>query len=326
MANCSGVQPGGKEALECLERNIGRLSAACKTAVGAVAPKPAAPAAAASPAPAPTPPRAAAPNAAPAATAPAATAAPAAIDSKSQDEQLASVRQACTMNDFMSNCSWIQPSSPEVLLCLKANAAKLSPGCQTAVQELPPAPAGTATAATPPAAPATHPAAARPAPAKLPQTAARPATLPPPPPAAAPTAPRQPTPEEVGAIRAACQSDFMSHCRGVQPGGPEAMQCLERNAAQLSPPCRGAVAALARGPGPGAAAAAAPPPPLPPALFPMPPLPLRVELEILRVCGADQRVLCGGVPPGGGRVIACLAQNAPSLSPPCRAVMVEAHH
>jgi len=55
MAKCSGVTPGGKEALQCLQRNVGGLSAACKTAVSVTLPKPAtasAPAAAPWPAPA----------------------------------------------------------------------------------------------------------------------------------------------------------------------------------------------------------------------------------------------------------------------------------
>src|SRR6516225_8183444 len=30
IAHCSGVEPGGKEALECLMRNDAKLSAACK--------------------------------------------------------------------------------------------------------------------------------------------------------------------------------------------------------------------------------------------------------------------------------------------------------
>src|SRR5690242_21694367 len=54
MSKCSGVTPGGKEALECLQKNVGGLSAACKTAVSATLPKPAtASAPAASPWPAP---------------------------------------------------------------------------------------------------------------------------------------------------------------------------------------------------------------------------------------------------------------------------------
>jgi hypothetical protein len=77
MANCSGVTPGGRDALECLKRNLGKLSGSCKSAVSAVTP--AAPAAAAPPAakPAATAPAATETEAPPAATEPATPAAPA---------------------------------------------------------------------------------------------------------------------------------------------------------------------------------------------------------------------------------------------------------
>jgi hypothetical protein len=145
-------------------------------------------------------------------------------------------------------------------------------------------------------------------------------------PAPAAAAPRQPTPEQLNAIRSTCRSDFMSHCSGVQPGGAEAMQCLERNSAQLSAPCKGAVAAIAAG-GPATAATAATGNAAAPAaapLVPMPQLRLAQELAILRTCGADQRTLCAGIAPGGGRIVACLAQNASSLSPQCYGALAEA--
>jgi hypothetical protein len=48
----------------------------------------------------------------------------------------------------------------------------------------------------------------------------------------------------------------------------------------------------------------------------------REELFVLRsACGADVRSICGGVPPGGGRIVRCLADNAGSLSPACREVL-----
>jgi len=48
----------------------------------------------------------------------------------------------------------------------------------------------------------------------------------------------------------------------------------------------------------------------------------REELFVLRsACGADVRALCGGVAPGGGRIIQCLAVRAESLSPQCRGVL-----
>jgi hypothetical protein len=318
MSNCSGVQPGGKDAIECLERNVGRLSPACKAAVNAVTPKPATPAASAPAAPS-APPAAAAARPEPVPAAPAAPAAQAV----SQQEQIRAIQESCTLSDFTAHCSWIKPDSPEVLLCLQANVAQLSPNCQTAVRGLPAgrAPAAAAIAPAPPPAPAPRPASAPPT--RVPQPAARPL---PRAPAPAPAAAHQPTPEQLNAIRSACRSDFMSHCAGVQPGGAEAMQCLQRNVAQLSPSCKSAVAAI-NGGAPAAsqpAAATATAAPAGPAPFVPRRLRLIEELAILRSCGADQRTFCAGVPPGGGRVVECLAKNAPSLSPQCAGALASA--
>src|SRR6202035_2226766 len=148
MADCSGVQPGGKEAFECLLRNDAKLSPSCQAAVNAAAPKAAEPAAAAAPA-----------SAVPAQseTAPPATKverAPPGIQvapTEAQNDQLKSVQQACTLNDFVAHCSWIAPGNPEILLCLKGNAADLSPNCQAAVQALPAAPAPAAATPAEPA-------------------------------------------------------------------------------------------------------------------------------------------------------------------------------
>src|SRR5215472_10134779 len=72
MSNCSGVRPGGADALRCLKDHMAQLSPGCHTAVSAVVPA------------APPTPKVAEPSAAPAAApaappapAPAATAAPA---------------------------------------------------------------------------------------------------------------------------------------------------------------------------------------------------------------------------------------------------------
>src|SRR5215831_15089094 len=67
----------------------------------------------------------------------------------------------------------------------------------------------------------------------------------------------QPTAEQQSAIRNNCRSDFMSNCSGVTPGGAEALQCLQRNVAKLSPGCQGAVNALAAPSTPQAQPAAA---------------------------------------------------------------------
>ena len=60
--------------------------------------------------------------------------------------------------------------------------------------------------------------------------------------------------------------------------------------------------------------------------FTMRPLRPREELAILRMCVEEARGLCGGVLPGGGRIISCLARNASQLSPQCRAAMAEARN
>jgi hypothetical protein len=311
IAHCSGVQPGGREALQCLERNAARLSADCGSAVSAVLPK-----AETTPETSPETPTAETDPQTP----PPETPQPAA-GQPSQQDQLTAVQEACTLKDFMSHCSWIAPGNPELLLCLRANAAGLSPACQNVVRATPAAATPSAVAAPPVTAqPITAPPAAAAAP--------RPAPAAP----RAATAPQRPSAKQLSAIRAACRSDFIAHCSGVQPGGRDALMCLERNQAEISQSCQGALAAIGgSAPSPGAATpgvssadpaspeAATPPAETEPFLIPR--LPLRAEIAILRVCAASHRSLCGDVPPGGGRIIACLARNAPRLLPECRAAL-----
>jgi hypothetical protein len=196
----------------------------------------------------------------------------------------------------------------------------------------------------------------------------------------APTAAQQPTQAQRDAVRAACRSDFMANCAGVQPGGKEALECLVRNEPKLSSSCRSAVNAIAT-PASGAAApaptAATPPKPsdasapaqpaaaAPPAtktptaassrkstagtratttpaatsaaaggsasapspapavapLGPIRPMLPRRALMILAQCRPEQQRLCAGVPPGGGKILSCLAANAQQLSPTCYAAL-----
>jgi hypothetical protein len=86
ISHCAGVQPGGLEALECLQRNAQRLSATCSSAVGAVAPTSTPPQTVERPQPHPS-----------LSQPPQATAA----------DQLGTMRQSCTLDDFLSHCSWI---------------------------------------------------------------------------------------------------------------------------------------------------------------------------------------------------------------------------
>lgn len=235
-------------------------------------------------------------------------------------EQQNAIRSNCR-SDFMSNCSGVQPGGAEALQCLQRNVAKLSPGCQSAVNALNPRPPQ---AATTPAPAAVAPAAPSAAPAPQPATAATtpstasPSTAPrqqPPQRQAAPAAAGRPTAQQQAAIRQSCQSDFLARCSGVQPGGAEALQCLQRNSAQLSPQCRSAVAAIGGGPAAAKpAAAAAPATAAAPAAMPT----ADQQSAIKMACRRDFMANCRGVPQGGPEALACLQRNAAKLSPDCR--------
>jgi hypothetical protein len=132
------------------------------------------------------------------------------------------------------------------------------------------------------------------------------------------------------AIRANCRSDFMSHCSGVTPGGQDALICLQKNVAGLSPACRNAVSATMPPPAATKAATTTPPatmkPPAvasaPPAAVAPPPQPPKARLAnavvMLRACKRDLLRDCRGVEPGGGRELACLAAHQSSLSFRCK--------
>jgi hypothetical protein len=255
-----------------------------------------------------------------------------ALAQQPSSEQIAAIRQSCR-SDFMSHCAGVQPGGRDALQCLKRNAGSVSAPCKSALDAVGPKPAterAEPAAAPPPPGPA----------ANTPEPAGADPAAPPPEPSAEPGPPSAPMPNEaagpgspqVGAVRAACRSDFGVHCPGVRPGGAAALRCLQVNAAALSPRCRRAVEAMGEGgaPPPGAAAPEAPEAPAaaPPAadapLGPIPPMRPREALEILSFCGPERAALCGDVPPGGGRIIACLAENAPRLSPVCYGAIARA--
>jgi hypothetical protein len=178
----------------------------------------------------------------------------------SQD-QIAAIRASCR-SDFMANCSGVTPGGKDALECLKRNLAKLSGSCKTAVSAITPAPAPPATAGVAPPAPSPSAAVTPPA-----SSSVKPAAAP------------KPAPHTTAKL------------------------------APSAPP--------AAAPGPSTATAAPPPTGAPegPNVMVLPP---REALRIVRICAADQQALCAGVPPGGGRIIACLMRNQPALSPLCK--------
>jgi hypothetical protein len=256
------------------------------------------------------------------------------------EAQREAIRSACR-SDYIAHCSSVPPGGAESLQCLQKNMSSLSAACKTAVNAVqPPAAAPTRTDV-----PAAAPKAETPAvePAKPPETAAPAAPAPTPAPAApaattaapkavpatpkavpatpkAATAAKKPSDAQIAAIRSACRSDYPKVCAGVPTGGAPALQCLQKNKANVSSPCQQALDAAA-----GGATTAAPvatTPAAPASALTLRPMRPREELFVLRsACGGDVRSLCGGVAPGGGRIVQCLAANAGSLSPACKDVL-----
>lgn len=233
-ANCSEVPTGGSAALQCLEQNLAKLSAACQQAVKAAMPaaqpqqnatapaKNKTPSAAeAAPATAePSPSAQSQPAPAPAKGATAAAPAKGASAGGPSSAQAAAIKTACSA-DFPVHCPGVKPGGSTALQCLKANAASLSQPCQQAVLA---AGGGGASAST-----ATSKRAAAKAPATgQPKPVAAPAISVP---------PRQ----ALFALRTACAGDVQSYCSSVPLGGGRALACLGAHSASLSPACKAAL-------------------------------------------------------------------------------------
>ncbi|MFD1728822.1 cysteine rich repeat-containing protein [Rhizobium viscosum] len=199
IAQCSGVQPGGMEALNCLQQHDSTLSPACRKAVSAITAKPKS--------------TSAEPTQTAPATTGATTPAPAAgaqAAAQPTDAQRNAVKSACR-SDFMAQCSGVTPGGAAALSCLQQHSARLSAPCQQAVAAIgaaggaagaPAAGAGAATAAAPPAA--------------MPVFSPR---------------------EEMMIVRESCGPDFRAFCRMVPVGGGRVISCLRDNLQRVSPAC-----------------------------------------------------------------------------------------
>jgi len=117
---CAGVPTGGAAALECLEKNKAKLSAACGKAVAAAGGGAAPAAAGAAPASA---------NAAPAEAAPAAEAAPLRLRPMLPREVLFVARSACGA-DVRALCAGVPVGGGRIVECLASQPAALSPACR----------------------------------------------------------------------------------------------------------------------------------------------------------------------------------------------------
>jgi hypothetical protein len=225
QAHCASATPGGAEALQCLNKNMSSLSAACQSAVRAIEPTAAPKTEAAPAAPKAESAPAAVEPAKPAGTTEAAKAETpkAAAAKQPSSAQVLAIKTACR-SDYPKVCAGVPPGGAPALECLETNKAKVSSACAKAVS------AATGGGGVPAAA----------APAGAANAAAAPA--------AAPTVimlrPLRPR-EELLIVRSACGGDVRTLCAGVAPGGSRIAQCLATNAASLSPACRDVLAPFA---------------------------------------------------------------------------------
>ena len=112
---CAGVPTGGAPALECLEKNKAKVSAACGRALAVAGGGTAAPATSAAPAAA--------------AAAPAATPVVIVLRPMRPREEMFVMRSACGA-DIRTLCAGVAPGGGRVMQCISSRAADLSPACR----------------------------------------------------------------------------------------------------------------------------------------------------------------------------------------------------
>jgi hypothetical protein len=239
MAHCSSIPPGGAASLECLQKNMGSLSASCAGAVRAVEAPAAAPKTAEEPKAEPkteskTEPKTAPKTetkAEPATAAKEAKPEPKAASAarKPSQAQISAIKSNCRA-DYPKVCAGVPTGGEAALQCLEKNKAKVSAACARAVAAVGGgggAPAAAAGGNSGGGAPATAAAPAAAAPVAI---------------VLRPMLPR----EELFVLRSACGGDVRTLCGGVPAGGGRIMQCLATQAAALSPACREVLAQFAR--------------------------------------------------------------------------------
>ena len=135
-------------------------------------------------------------------------------------------------------------------------------------------------------------------------------------------------------IATRCKDDVPKFCADAQPGGGRLAICLRKHDAELSEPCKAALAAAGPAPktamaqpatAPGAPGAATPPAP---GMGKGPHHGGGARMMewgpmhgMHKACGTEVDKFCKEVPPGHGRVAVCLNEHPADLGPGCKAVV-----
>lgn len=91
--------------------------------------------------------------------------------------------------------------------------------------------------------------------------------------------------------KGACRADILKFCNGIKPGDGRIWACLKGNEDRLSDTCKVQMARVRE-----------------------------KAREFKEACQADAGKFCKGIPPGQGRIAACLKSHEAELSEACRAV------
>jgi hypothetical protein len=133
------------------------------------------------------------------------------------------------------------------------------------------------------------------------------------PPSSAPVAaPAPPTAEQLKALNFTCRRDLSRFCAGAPAGSPQALSCLQGNAAKLTPDCKTSVADIGD---------AVPPPPTAPASSGTLNAPIVMTAVIGRACMRDLLMHCRDIKVGDGRKIDCLMARGDRLAVMCKAAL-----
>jgi len=162
-----------------------------------------------------------------------------------------------------------------------------------------------------------------------------------------------PTETQREAIKSECRSDYIAHCSSIPPGGAASLECLQKNMANLSAGCAGAVRAVEaptetkaepreetkaepkeetkvepkEEPKPAPATTTAKPAagPAPKAASAPAKQPTGAQISAIRsACRSDYPKVCAGVPTGGAPALQCLEKNEARLSASCRKAVAAA--
>ena len=108
--------------------------------------------------------------------------------------------------------------------------------------------------------------------------------------------------EAVDRLAVSCTADIDKFCKKIGLGGGKIQQCLDQNAAGVSPGCKGTINELRN----------------------LVQARAQARAVVQRVCDTDIRRLCAGIQQGDGNLMECFYKARQNVSPQCRKTVADA--